>query len=225
MSTAATMLTDATPAPAPAPAADPAPAPVDPATTTADPAPADPAPADPATTTADPKPVEQTPEQIEEARLAAIDAHEFTFEEGIVVDPDTLSGLKETAKELGLTPEQAQKIADLGAKQSQRWEAAQTAAIQEAEAAWIADLKADKEIGGANLAANLAIGKTALETFGSPELTQLLNESRLGNHPEVNRFFYKVGKAMADDNFVSGARTASERKDPAKSLYDNSNMN
>lgn len=210
-----TLLTDPTLAPV-----DPKPEDIKPV----DPAPVDPKPEDIKAEDAKPEDV-KTPEQIEEARLAAIDAHEFTFDEGLVVDPDTLSGLKETAKELNLTPEQAQKIADLGAKQSQRWEAAQAAAMQEAEAAWVAELKADKEIGGANLAANLALGKTALEQFGSPELTQLLNESRLGNHPEVNRFFYKVGKAMADDSFVPGERTASERKDPAKSLYDNSNMN
>jgi hypothetical protein len=100
----------------------------------------------------------------------------FQFAEGLEVDPTSLDDLKTLAKDLKLPMDQAQKIADLGAKQAQRWAEAQEQAIKDATAQWIEQVKADKEIGGE---ANLAVAKTALSQFGTPELTALLNESRL----------------------------------------------
>lgn len=150
--------------------------------------------------------------------------YEFSFEEGVEVDPDTLGNLKELAKELGLTQEQAQKIADLGAAQSQKWAALQEQAITEASTQWVEQVKSDKEIGGDKLAENLGIAKRALDRFGTPELSRLLDESRLGNHPELIRTMYRIGKAISDDAVVPGSRSAFGSNSPAQRLYDNSNL-
>lgn len=150
--------------------------------------------------------------------------YEFTFEEGVEVDPDTLGNLKELSKELGLTQEQAQRIADLGAAQSQKWVALQEQAITEASNQWVEQVKLDKEIGGDKLGENLGLAKKALDQFGSPELTKLLDESRLGNHPELIRAMYRIGKAISDDALVPGGRSAFGSGDPARRLYDNSNL-
>jgi hypothetical protein len=152
-------------------------------------------------------------------------AYEFSFAEGVEVDPDTLGSLKELSKELGLTQEQAQKIADLGAAQSQKWVALQEQAITEASAQWVEEVKADKEIGGDRLSENLGIAKRALDRFGTPELTRLLDESRLGNHPELIRAMYRIGKAISDDAVVPGSRSAfGSTNSLAQRLYDNSNL-
>lgn len=145
--------------------------------------------------------------------------YEFSFSEGMEVDADTLGDLKGVAKELGLTQEQAQKLADLGVKQSERWVSAQQKVMEDAEKAWVDTVKTDKEIGGDKLAENLAIAKGALDKFGSPELSAFLKESRLGNHPEIIRFMHKVGKAIADDSVVPGGRQTNQQ--PAR-FYDNS---
>lgn len=150
--------------------------------------------------------------------------YEFSFEEGVEVDPDTLGNLKELAKEFGLTQEQAQKIADLGAAQSQKWVALQEQAITEASTQWVEQVKSDKEIGGDRLSENLGIAKRALDRFGSPELSKLLDESRLGNHPELIRTMYRIGKAISDDAVVPGSRSAFGSNSPAQRLYDNSNL-
>lgn len=150
--------------------------------------------------------------------------YEFKFEEGVEVDPETLGNLKELSKELGLTPEQAQRIADLGAAQSQKWVALQEQAITEASNQWVEAVKMDKEIGGDKLGENLGLAKKALDQFGSPELTKLLDESRLGNHPELIRAMYRIGKAISDDALVPGGRSAFGSGDPARRLYDNSNL-
>lgn len=155
---------------------------------------------------------------------AAPEDYEFTFAEGVEIDPDTLGDLKGLSKELGLTKEQAQQVADLGAKQAQKWVAAQEAAIAETTSAWIEQVKSDKEIGGDKLAENLATAKKALDKFGTPELRALLDESRLGNHPELIRAFHRIGKAIADDALVPGGRSTYGSADPARRLYDNSNL-
>jgi hypothetical protein len=174
-----------------------------------------------------PAPAEGTPPAEDKpatSEAAPATDYEFTFEEGIQIDPDTLGDLKGLSKELGLSQEQAQQVANLGAKQAQKWVAAQEAAIAEASAQWVEQVKADKEIGGDKLHENLGVAKRALERFGSPELTKLLDESRLGNHPELIRAFHRIGKAIADDALVPGGRSTYGTPDPARRLYDNSNL-
>ena len=69
------------------------------------------------------------------------------------------------------------------------------------------------------------MARKAVEQFGTPELRTLLDESGLGSHPEVVRFFYRAGKAIGDDNFVAAGRTAppggSSEQKHAATLYPN----
>ena len=81
-------------------------------------------------------------------------------------------------------------------------------------------MKTDAEIGGDKLPENLAVARKALETFGTPELKALLNESGLGNHPEVIRFFYRSGKAISEDRVIRGG-AAGQPTDPAKRMFPN----
>lgn len=69
---------------------------------------------------------------------------------------------------------------------------------------WAADVKADKEIGGDKLTANLSAAQRALEQFGDPELKEYLDSTGLGNHPALVKAFIKVGKAMSEDKVVTG---------------------
>ena len=63
----------------------------------------------------------------------------------------------------------------------------------------------DKEFGGPALAENLSVAKKALDAFGTAELRTLLNESGLGNHPEIVRLFFRAGKAISEDRVVTGS--------------------
>lgn len=148
---------------------------------------------------------------------------DFQLPEGVQLDAELTSDLKAVAKELNLTQEQAQKLADLAASKTQGIGARQMEAIKAAQEQWTADAKADKEFGGEALAENLSVAKKALDQFGTPELRTLLNDSGLGNHPEIIRAFYRAGKAISEDRFVpagAGVRTGGAR-DAAKSLYPN----
>jgi hypothetical protein len=146
--------------------------------------------------------------------------YDFKFEDGVQVDGEAVGEFEGIAKELGLKQDQAQKVADLGAKMAQKWQAQQVEQIQKVQSEWANQARTDKEFGGDTLGQNLSVAKQALDTFATPELKQLLNESGLGNHPEVIRVFYRVGKSVSEDRFVSGSK-ASSAADPAKRLFPN----
>ncbi len=148
---------------------------------------------------------------------------DFTAPEGVTLDGEVSGDLKSLAKELKLSQEQAQKIADLGVKLQQRSAQAQTEAVAQARSKWAADAKVDKEIGGDKLPETLSIARKALDAFGSPELRTLLTASGLGSHPEVIRLLARAGKAISEDTVVSGQRNASPTS--AKDLYTQSQMN
>lgn len=148
--------------------------------------------------------------------------YELTAPEGVTLELESLGEFEGLAKELKLTQEEAQKVTDIGVRMTQKFAAQQAEAIQTAAAEWAASSSSDKEFGGDKLTENLAVSKKALDAFGTPELRTLLNDSRLGNHPEVIRFMYRAGKAISEDRMVTGgAGPATANTTTAKSLYPN----
>lgn len=137
----------------------------------------------------------------------APESYDFKMPEGVELDTAAAEEFKGIAKEYGLTQEQAQKVADIGAKMVQRQAEAHQAQVQ----TWVDAVKTDKEIGGDKLNENLAIARKTIDTFGSPELKQMLNVTGIGNHPEIVKMAYKIGKAISDDGFVRGGNTSSPR--------------
>ena len=149
----------------------------------------------------------------------APEKYEFKLPEGVQMDEAGIEAFSEVAKDLDLTQEAAQKMLDkMGTAMATR----QAEALAQVKAEWVEGAKADKEFGGDKLTENLSVAKKALDQFGTPELRTLLNESGLGNHPEIIRAFYRAGKAISEDRFVpAGNGGPTGTKDPAKSLYPN----
>lgn len=151
----------------------------------------------------------------------APEAYEFKAPDGQEFDPAVIAQFSEVAKELNLPQDAAQKVLD---KMGPAISARQENAIAEARAKWVADTKADAEIGGTELAQKIALANTTFEKFGTPELRKLLDESGLGDHPELIRWAHRVGKAMSEDGFVAG-RGNNVSETSAKSMYSNTEMN
>jgi len=148
--------------------------------------------------------------------------YEFKTAEGQPLEGEFLGEFEAIAKELELSQEQASKVAELGAKMAKDFGVQQSKALEAASAAWEAEVTADKEIGGDSLPENLAIAKKALADFGTPALTKLLGESKLGNHPEVIRFMVKAGKAISQDSkVVQGGRNLTSIESAAQRMYPN----
>jgi hypothetical protein len=166
------------------------------------------APAD-ATSTQDAKPTEPV----------VPETYDLKMPEGVELDQAATTEFTAIAKELKLDQAAAQKLADIGAKMAQRQADAHAQLVE----TWTEQVKTDKEIGGDKLAENLGVARKAIDTFGSPELKALLNSTGLGNHPEVVKLAFKVGKAISEDGFVSGSPKGNTTNDPAKKLFPNMN--
>lgn len=208
------------PAPAAEPAAAPAAAPVEPAApatllTGGEPAPA--AEAKPGEAPAAEPKAEEKPQGAPEAYA------DFTAPEGVKFNDEAMTEFKAFAKEKNLSQEDAQKLVDFGSKHTERITADLREQIVQAQAKWATDAKADKEFGGDKFGENAALAKRALDTFGTPELTKLLDETGLGNHPEVIRAFFRMAQAVSEDKLVPGG-TKPKAGGP-QTFYDKSGMN
>jgi hypothetical protein len=153
-----------------------------------------------------------------DAPKGAPEAYQFKGPEGSKFDTKVIEEFASVAKELDLPQDAAQKILDkVGPVIAARQAEARDAAVQQ----WADDAKTDKEFGGEKLNENLAVAKKALDAFGSPELRTLLNESGLGNHPELIRMMVRAGKAISEDTMVTGGQGGSTDRAAASVLYPN----
>ncbi|HGY4244435.1 TPA: peptidase [Citrobacter freundii] len=150
------------------------------------------------------KPADKSDDK-EQKPEGAPEKYEFKPAEGQELDTSALEQFEPIAREMNLTNEQAQKMVDLyGTKIMPMVQQQQVEAWQKTTEQWAADVKADKEIGGDKLTANLSAAQRALEQFGDPELKEYLDSTGLGNHPALVKAFIKVGKAMSEDKVVTG---------------------
>ncbi len=167
------------------------------------------------------KPAEKPAEGKEHKQEGAPEKYEFQAGEGVELDNEALKDFEPVARDLNLTNEQAQKLVDAYPKILAGVQQRQAEAWQAQTEQWAADVKADKDIGGDKLTANLSSAQRALDQFGTPELKEYLNGTGLGNHPELVKTFIKIGKAMSEDGMVSGSKTTTQSV--AQRMYPNMN--
>lgn len=138
--------------------------------------------------------------------------YEFKLPDGMELDTATRDAFIPLAKELKLSPEQAQKFVDLKVADTQR----QAEAWQSQQAQWVDQVKGDAEIGGDKLEQSLAYSKAAVDFIGDPALNELLNTTGYGNHPVLVKAFVKIGKQLAPDTFVGGKREPAANTEDAQ---------
>jgi len=120
------------------------------------------------------------------------------------LDDAVLERTSAIAREMGLSNENAQKSLNFVDTEVAAHLARQRESFAKLSATWVGELKADKEFGGDKYNENVENAKRAVARFGSDSLKVALDETGLGNHPELVRIFSKIGRAMADDKFVVG---------------------
>jgi hypothetical protein len=153
-------------------------------------------------------------------------AYELKVPEGANLDASYLEHTKALAKELGLSQEAAQKLVERDAGLMSSASERNMAQVREKTEQWAKDAEADKEIGGGNFQSSVTDAKTALDKFGTPEFKNLLNQSGVGNHPELIRLLSRVGKAMREDKMVTtSSQPARAQKSFAEAFYPSMSAN
>lgn len=162
----------------------------------------------------------------EGAAAGAPEKYELTPPEGFeAIDPALMGEAEPVLRELNLSNEQAQKLVPLVGKAIQD----AVAKANDAGAQQVADMRkgwadafdADPEIGGANRKATEAAAAKAFDHYGlkpGEGLRQLLDESGIGNHPDMIRFVARVGRDLAEGSFERGD-TVPQPKTPEQKLY------
>lgn len=132
---------------------------------------------------------------------------ELKIPDGSQVTEAQMLEVKEFAKANNLTKEAAQSLlekqsvamADVVKKQNDQY--------QERAGKWVQDIKADKELGGENYSESVELARRAIEKFASPELKKTLDETKLGNHPELVRVFKRIGQELANPKLVQAPKS------------------
>lgn len=146
---------------------------------------------------------------------------DFTMPEGMQLDETALTEAIPIFKELGLTQSQAQQVTDLYAKQVQASSEKQINDFNQLMNDWRTTTENDSEIGGDKFNENVKIAQAAVNTYGTPELKQLLEEQGVGNHPEVVRFMVRVGKTLKEDVPGGPGAATSQAQSRVDLLYPN----
>jgi hypothetical protein len=135
---------------------------------------------------------EANAEEPKEVKPVAPEKYELKLPEDAVVDSEFVKEVEAIARQQGLSNDEAQLV------------------TKKAEA-WMEQLKTDPEL-GADLKQTAALAQRALENFAPPTLRGMLDKTGYGNHPDVVRFLYNIGKKMADDKLViPGAQSGGEK--------------
>jgi hypothetical protein len=153
---------------------------------------------------------DMTPEQIEQfqgQKNIPAEANQYklgTMPEG--ADQNLVDWFKGTAKEAGLTEEQAstifEKYNEMGIE-GQKMTESQSVLEMESQ---VKELKAEF---GPAFDERVALAQKAVHEFGGEELKTVLAESGLGNHPELVKAFAKAGMLVSEGGLQAAEQSGS----------------
>lgn len=164
----------------------------------------------------DPKSPEEGGEQTPAAALiGAPEKYEFDLGEGVNFDKEAFDAIEPVLRDMDLSQDAAGKI--VGAYAEKVMPVLQARAEQQASEAgdqlradWARETMADKELGGVKLDESKAMAARAMSRFlpqneEGQQFRTFLNESGLGNHPQMMRILARVGRELGEASADPGA--------------------
>lgn len=147
------------------------------------------------------------------------EAYEFTLAEGQELDSSLMEKVTPIFKEMGLTNEQGQKLAEVYAEERQRIDQEYEQAIQDQRKEWREEFKKNPES-----AKELGFARKAIDHFMKDDQEAMAlftgEASFLSDHPAVARVLAKVGRYISEDQFIDGGKgKPATPKDPAAVLF------
>lgn len=150
----------------------------------------------------------------------------------VPIDAALLEAATPVFKEAGLSNDQAQKLAPLVLKVQERMVEQQNDAFAATRADWAKETTNDPDIGGKHLKETKALAAKALDHFVGPAVTkgedgkevknpfrQLLDDTGLGDHPDMVRAFRKIGAAISEDGTFPRSEAKAVKQSREEVLY------
>ena len=136
--------------------------------------------------------------------IPPVEYEKFTIPEGLGIelayDEKAFGEFAAVASELKLSQDQAQKIVDLYAQRQAAYAQEEQNKFDQMLVDWKEKIEKHREFGGANLEKSIGAVGRFMKIFGSPELVKVLNDTGLGNNPDVFAAFVKAGRAISEDS-------------------------
>lgn len=163
------------------------------------------------------------------------DFKDLQMPEGFQIDEALAAKFAPIGKELNLSQQSANKLANLlvEIQQEQLADAPNKIAEyrkQEQEAVKLSYeklLNTDKEIGGgdkAKMNAYLDVADVGYNSFATPELKNVLSELHLDYHPAVIKLFHRLGKLCGNDSISRTNAPTGTKQNAADILYGNNSQ-
>lgn len=150
---------------------------------------------------------------------AVPEKYELKLPDGSLLKPERLEKIAAFAKERGLSNEQAQAIVERENEAVSEYASLKDQTVEAEVNKWVELSKNDKEFGGPAFKENVELAKRVVNQFGSEEFKKALNETGLGNHPELIRFAHRIGKMMKEDQFVLPGRSQAKAEKSLEELF------
>lgn len=160
---------------------------------------------------------EQQEQKSEELKLERPEGSDLTDEH--------LKEVEAFAKDKGLSKEVAEQVLEMQDKLMKKYKEGAAESLKEVSQAWYDSASQDKEYGGEQFGKNIELAKRAVDRFATDAFKEDLDRTGFGNHPELLRVFYRIGKAMGDGEFVRPGAQAKRPKTYEEIFYGGSNNN
>lgn len=156
-----------------------------------------------------------------EQKIGAPEKYDLKLPDGSLLEAGDIERIATYAKERGLSQDAAAELLKRESAAVSVHAERERTKLKEQAKEWVGLAQSDKEIGGDKFQANVEVAKQALKEFGSEALLNTLKETGLGDHPEVIRLFYRIGKKMQNDTTIltGGQPAGTGKKDLAELLY------
>lgn len=160
----------------------------------------------------EPSPADDGPKDVDGKPIP--EKYEIKMPDGVEMDAAMLEAVTPLFREAKFSPAQAQAAADIYMQQQTKQLEAHSAMV----AGWANEARADKEIGGAKFAENMAYAVKAFQVAGNERAMQIIDTYGLGNNPDILRMFVRIGKAMSEGGTVLGG-DGGGRVSAARDMY------
>jgi hypothetical protein len=144
---------------------------------------------------------------------------DFTLPDGVALDKDALKEFLPRAKEMNLSQSQAQQLVDMRVKEQANAYQSSLDQWEHTQETWRKAGVADEEFGKGKYDESINTARFAVREIGGNDLMDALNETGVGNHPEIIRAFYRMGNAMKEDNVAVGKARGATPKTAAETMY------
>lgn len=137
-----------------------------------------------------------------------------------IISQELTEGFKEKAYALGLSEKAANELyAWYTETFAQKYQEAQEKMYEQARFQRQEAERVLKEEFGPAFESKMSLVRRAFARYATPELTEAVNKTGLGNNPEFIKLFLRIGEEMSEGPFVDSNTRAPEKKSPEEILY------